>query len=264
MHDNLNHQVAIVTGAGQGIGAAIARTLAAAGACVAVNDLNPDRAQQVAAEIGAAGGQAIAVAADVGSKFQCVHLIETTGAAWGRLDILVNNAAIEPNTPILKMDEWEWMRCLDVNLKGTFFMSQLCGRVMAEQNQLAKESQSGEGSGGVIVNIGSTAGIATALEGRAAYCASKAGMVGFARECAREFAAYGIRVNTVLPGLIDTPLTERGRQEAATLSRWLERIPLGRLGLAEEVAQVVLFLCSQGSSYMTGSVLTVDGGRVMV
>lgn len=251
----LKDKVAIVTGAGQGIGEAIAKTLAAAGAAVAVNDLNPDRAKRVATEIRTAGGQAIDIAADVGNKFQCVHLIETTRAEWGRLDILVNNAAVEPKTSILKMDEWEWMRCLDVNLKGTFMMSQLCGRVMADEN---KER------GGVIVNIGSTAGVAVPLEGRAAYCASKAGMVGFARECAREFAAYGIRVNTVLPGLIETPLTEKGRKEAQTLEKWLDSIPLQRLGTAEEVAQVVLFLCSDASSYMTGSIVTVDGGKVMV
>jgi len=248
--NELIDKVAIVTGAGQGIGEAIARVLAAAGACVAVNDLNPDRAKRVAADICAAGGRAIDVAADVGNKFQCVHLIETTRAEWGRLDILVNNAAVEPKISILKMDEWEWMRCLDVNLKGTFMMSQLCGRVMADEN---KER------GGVIVNIASTAGVATAAEGRAAYCASKAGMVGFARECAREFAAYGIRVNTVLPGVIET---ERG--DPQTLENWLDEIPLKRLGAAEEVAQVVLFLCSDASSYMTGSIVAVDGGKVLV
>lgn len=251
----LKDKVAIVTGGGQGIGEAIARTLAAAGASVAVNDLNPDRAKRVATEIRDAGGRAIDVAADVGNKFQCVHLIETTRAEWGRLDILVNNAAVEPKTSILKMDEWEWMRCLDVNLKGTFMMSQLCGRVMADEN---KER------GGAIVNIGSTAGVAVPLEGRAAYCASKAGMVGFARECAREFAAYGIRVNTVLPGMIETPLTEKGRNDPQTLERWLDSIPLQRLGTADEVAQVVLFLCSDASSYMTGSIVSVDGGKVMV
>ena len=250
----LTNKVAIVTGAGQGIGAAIARALALAGARVAVNDLNPDRAQKTAVSIQQAGGQAIAVAADVANKFQCVHLIETTRAEWGQLDILVNNAAVEPVASILKMDEWDWSRCFDVNLKGTFFMSQLCGRVMADEN---KER------GGAIVNIASTAGVSVPLANRAAYCASKAGMVGFARECAREFAAYGIRVNTVLPGIIDTPLTEPLQQNEALMARWQQEIPLGRIGLADEVAQTVLFLCSDASSYMTGSTLTVDGGRVM-
>jgi len=191
MEKNKQAKVAIVTGAGQGFGADIAQTLAAAGVRVAVNDINPDRAQRTAVSIREAGGEAIAVAADVANKFQCAHLIETTRAEWGQLDILVNNAAIMPRSTIIKLDEWEWNRCLEVNLKGTFFMSQLCGRVMADENQAR--------GGGVIINIASTAGVQTSLENRAAYCASKAGVVGFARECAREYAQYGIRVHTLLP-----------------------------------------------------------------
>ena len=183
-------KVAIVTGAGQGLGAVIAQTLAADGVRVAVNDINPDRAERTAVAIRNAGGEAIAIAADVANKFQCVHLIETTRAEWGQLDILVNNAAIMPSSTIIKLDEWEWNRCLEVNLKGTFFMSQLCGRVMADENQER---------GGVIINIASRAGLHLPLESRAAYCASKAGVVGFSRECAREYAQYGIRVHTLLP-----------------------------------------------------------------
>jgi 3-oxoacyl-[acyl-carrier protein] reductase len=240
----LDHRVAIVTGAGQGIGAAIARTLAAAGARVAVNDLNPDRAERTAQAILAAGGVALAVDGDVSNKFQCVNIVETTRAAWGRLDILVNNAGIAPSSSILKTDEWEWQRVLDVNLKSVFFMSQLCGRVMADENRER---------GGVIVNVASTAGALTALPHQAAYCASKAGIVGFARECAREFAAYGIRVNTVLPGAIDTPAAQETERP----------IPLARLGQAEEVANAVLFLCSDAGSYITGSALTVDGGLTL-
>ena len=190
MENNQDRKVGIVTGAGQGLGAVIAQALAADGVRVAVNDINPDRAARTAVSIREAGGEAIAVAADVANKFQCSHLIETTRAEWGRLDILVNNAAIMPSSSILKLDEWEWNRCLEVNLKGTFFMSQLCGRVMVDENQAR---------GGVIVNIASTAGVETSLESRAAYCASKAGVVGFARECAREYARYGIRVHTLVP-----------------------------------------------------------------
>lgn len=186
----LTDKVAIVTGAGQGIGAAIAHRLAAAGVRVAVNDLNPDRAERVASMIQQAGGQATAVAADVANKFQCVHLVETTRATWGQLDIVVNNAAVRPQVSLLAMDEWDWNRCLDVNLKGTFFMSQLCGRVMADENK---------DRGGVIINIASTAGVITSLAGRGAYCASKAGVVGLTRECAREFAGYGIRVYALVP-----------------------------------------------------------------
>ncbi|MDX1614882.1 MAG: SDR family NAD(P)-dependent oxidoreductase [Candidatus Promineifilaceae bacterium] len=255
MEYRLDQQVAIVTGAGQGLGAAIARVLAGAGARIAVNDLNPDRAQRVAQAIQDSGGQALAVTADVSSKFQCVHLIETTRAEWGRLDILVNNASVEPHVSILKMDEWDWNRCLDVNLKGTFFMSQLCGRVMADENAER---------GGVIINIAAAAGVKMPLADRAAYCASKAGVVGFARECAREFAQYGIRVNTILPGLMDTPRTAlRGGDEADRRRQWEAQLPMGRLGQAEEAAAVVLFLSSQASSYMTGATLTVAGGLVM-
>jgi NAD(P)-dependent dehydrogenase (short-subunit alcohol dehydrogenase family) len=254
MELRLDDKVAIVTGAGQGIGEAIALTLAAAGARVAVNDLNPDRADRVAAEIVAAGGQAIAVQADVANKYQCVTLVEATRAAWGRLDILINNAAVEPTIPILTMDEWDWDRCLNVNLKGVFLMSQLCGRVMADEN--------GE-RGGVIVNISSIAGVEIPLMNRAAYCASKAGMVGFARECAREFAAYNIRVNTVVAGVFITPMTEAARQNPEMMAKWRREIPMERLGDVAEIAGVVLFLCADASSYMTGSTVTVDGGKVM-
>lgn len=249
----LDDKVAIVTGGGQGIGAAIATTLAAAGARVVVNDLNPDRAERVADTIISGGGQAIAVAADVSNKFQCAHLVETTRDRWGQLDALVNNAGIMPRASILKMDEWDWNRCLEVNLKGVFFMTQLCGRVMAEENQAR---------GGVVVNVAATAGVKDPLPERAAYCAASAGIVGFARECAREFAHYNIRVNTVLPGVIDTPLAQfKMSEETAVLP---STIPLQRLGRPNEVAQAVLFLCSDASSYVTGATLTIDGGRTML
>ena len=254
MEISLQDKVAIVTGAGQGLGEAIAHALAGAGAKVAVNDLNPDRAERVAAAIRAAGGEAIGVVADVSNKFQCVSLVEATREAWGRLDVLVNNAGIEPVAPILTMDEWDWTRCIDVNLKGVFFMSQLVGRVMAEENL---------GRGGAIVNISSIAGVEIPLMHRAAYCASKAGMVGFARECAREFAAYGIRVNTIVAGVFITPMTEKARQNPAMMEKWMGEIPLRRLGDADEIARVALFLCSDAASYMTGSTITVDGGKVM-
>ncbi len=205
MDNSLHNKVAIVTGAGQGVGAAIAQALAAAGVRVAVNDINPDRAERTAVAIRESGGQAIAVAADVANKFQCVHLVETTRAEWGQLDILVNNAAVMPRSTLLRLDEWDWNRCLEVNLKGPFFMSQLCGRVMADENQ---------DRSGVIVNIASTAGVQTPLESRAAYCASKAGVVGFSRECAREYAGYGLRVHVLVP---DEERPSSPQQIAATI-----------------------------------------------
>lgn len=187
MQNELMGRVAIVTGAGRGVGAAVARMLAAAGVRVAVNDLNPDRAERVAEAIVAAGGETLAVQADVANKFQCVKLVEATRAQWRRLDILVNAAHVSPQASILKMDEWDWNRCLEVNLKGIFFMSQLCGRVMDDSRR-----------GGVIVNVLSEAGVSVAMENHAAFCASQAGVMGFARECAREYAAYGIKVHTLL------------------------------------------------------------------
>lgn len=196
MVNPLQNKIAIVTGAGRGSGAAIAHSLSAAGACVAVNDLNPDRAERTAAAIRQAGGQAMGITADISNKFQCVHLVESTRQEWGQLDILVNNAAVRPSSTILKMDEWAWQRCLDVNLKGTFFMSQLAGGVMADENQER---------GGVIVNIASTAGFETSFPGAAAFTASKAGVAGFTRECAREFAAYNIRVSAILPDPDESP-----------------------------------------------------------
>ncbi len=248
MKFGLKSKVAIVTGAGQGIGKAIAENLAAAGAAVAVNDLNPDRASRVAKQINSDGGEAIAVSGDVSNKFQCVNLIETTRDQWGQIDILVNNAGIMPKASILKMDEWDWNRCFEVNLKSVFFMSQLCGRVMADENHER---------GGSIVNIASVVGNQIALNDRAAYSANSAGIVGFSKTCASEFASFNVRVNTILAGLIDTTMISNELREETAV------IPLNRLGLAEDVAQAALYLCTEASSYVTGSTITIDGGKTL-
>lgn len=226
MDVRLDKQVAIVTGAGKGGGAAIAQALAAAGARVAVNDINPDRAQAVTQAIVDEGGEALAIQADVANKFQCVKLVEATRAEWGRLDILVNYAHVTPTSTILKLDEWDWTRCLDVNLKGVFFMSQLCGRVMDDQKE-----------GGAIVNVVSTAGVSVPRPQQAAFCASQAAVVGFARECAREYAAYGISVDTVIG---DEP-------DSAAL------------------AEAVLTLCAGGPDNrpLGGRIVTIDGSPIM-
>lgn len=189
-HDNaaLAGKVAIVTGAGHGAGAAIAQALAEAGARVAVNDINPDRAHRVAAEIRRRGGTAIDVTADVSNRFQCVNLIETTRAEWGRLDILVNYASIRPVAPVVKMDEWELMRCVDVNLKSAFFMSQLVGRVLADQNS------AGDAGGSIVI----IAAPEPEGDGLAAYAATQAALPAFGRACAREFAPLGISVHTIV------------------------------------------------------------------
>lgn len=226
MQQQLTNQVAIVTGAGRGIGAAIATRLAAAGVRVAVNDLNPDRAQRIADEINTSGGTAIAVAADVANKFQCVHLIESTRDAWGQLDILVNYAATVPNVSILKMDEWDWNRCFEVNLKGTFFMTQLCGRVMADEN--------GE-RGGVIVNVCSTQGLETAVSNRSAYAANSAGIVGFTKACGVELTPHHIRTYAVMTTVENSNET-----------------------YGNKVAESVLALCPRTAKYKAGTALTVN------
>ena len=209
----LSGKVVIITGAGQGVGAMIAKTLAEAGAKVVVNDINPDRAERTAAAIRHAGGEAVGITADISNKFQCSHLVDSTRREWGRVDILVNNAAIKPGSSILNTDEFEWQRVMDVNLKGAFFMSQLVGRVMADKNQADKnqadknqadknQADESQEQGEVIINIASQAGVAGPLANHAAYAASKAGVVGFTRECAREFAELGIRVHAVV---VDEP-----------------------------------------------------------
>jgi len=251
MNVQLPGKVALVTGAGRGIGRAIALGLAQAGARVAVNDINPDTAERTAREIRDGGGEAIAFAADVANKLAVHTMINGCLERWGRLDILVNNAGVEPKASILTMDEYDWDRTLAVNLKGAFLCSQFAGRAMREQG------------GGVIVNIASIGGHKIPLKDRAAYCASKAGLVGFTRECAREFAAYGIRVNAICPGVIETEMTAQLRQDPEQMRKWLEDIPQGRLGTPEDVVGLVLFLCSEAAAYITGQAIHVDGGKVM-
>jgi NAD(P)-dependent dehydrogenase (short-subunit alcohol dehydrogenase family) len=227
------NKIAIVTGAGRGLGAAIARDLAAAGVRVAVNDINPDRAERTAAAIRADGGEAIAIAADISNKFRCVSLIEEVRAEWDGVDILVNNAAVSGRSSILKLDEWDWQRTIDVNLKGTFFMSQLAGRVMADMMERGG-APSPDPPGGVIVNVASTAGSETALQDQAAYAASKAGVIGFTRECAREYAAYNVRVNAVAPAETPPPAPEA-------------------------LVALVRFLCSDDAAHLSGMILPVGG-----
>jgi len=152
----------------------------------------------------------------------------------------------------LKLDEWDWDRTLNVNLKGAFICSQSAGRMMQQQG------------GGVIVNVASIAGRAAGLRDRSAYVASKTGLIGFTKECAREFAAYNVRVNAVCPGVIITEMTAHLRENEAQMKKWLEDIPLGRLGEPEDVTGLILFLCSDAARYITGQAINVDGGKVMV
>ena len=244
-------KVVLVTGAGRGIGRAIAEAFAARGAIVAANDLTPVNLDLTARLIAEAGGRGKDYIFDVAAKMPVQAMVEQVLDDWGAIDILVNNAGVEPHASILEMDEWDWRRTLDVNLTGPFFTIQSVGRVMRQQGR------------GVIVNIASIAGRAHGLKDRAAYVASKMGLIGLTREAARELAAYNIRVNAVCPGVIETQMTASLRQDEAMVSKWLEDIPLGRLGGVEDVVDLVLFLCSDAAAYLTGQAINLDGGKVM-
>ena len=249
MNTGLGGKIALVTGAGRGIGRAIASGLARAGAMVAVNDINPDSCERVAAELASASA---ALHADVSNKHAVQAMIDGVLERWGRLDILVNNAGVEPHASLLTLDEWDWRRTIDVNLTGPFLCTQSAARVMKDTG------------GGVIINIASIAGRAGGLRDRSAYVASKMGLIGLTKECARELAVYHIRVNAVCPGVIETEMTALLRQNEEQMKRWLEDIPQGRLGTPDDVVGLVLFLCSDAAAYITGQAINIDGGKVMI
>lgn len=241
---DLTGKNALVTGAGADVGRAIAFSLAQAGAAVVVNDINPDRAEKVAGEILAAGGKASPWQADVSNRFQVGSLIEAARDTYGKIDLLINAAGVYKVGPMPKVDEWDWRRMLEVNVNGAFFMSQLAGRVMADEG------------GGVIVNLASTAGHPSPLAEGVAYVTSKSALIGMTKQCAREFAPLGIRVNAVCPGNLppDDPASAPPQPANAQ----------GRYGTVEEVASVVLFLCSDAARFITGQAINVDGGESMV
>ena len=246
---SFQNQVILVTGAGRGIGKAIALAFARDGAKVAVNDINPGSCETVAEEIRSGGGEAAAFHADVSNKLAVQAMLIDLEDRWGRVDVLINNAGVAPHKPIVQLDEWDWDRTIDVNLKGAFICSQSVGRMMIKQG------------GGGIVNIASIAGRAAGLRDRSAYVASKTGLIGFTKECAREFAAHQIRVNAVCPGVIVTEMTAHLRDNETQLKKWLEDIPLGRLGEPDDVTGLVLFLCSDAARYITGQAINIDGGK---
>ncbi len=248
---DLTGKVALVTGAGRGIGRAIALGLAQAGARVAVNDVDAASAEQTAETLGAAGFDAAPFPADVSDPTAVDGLIRAVAGRWQRLDLLVNNAGVEPTGSLLDFSIDDWQRTLAVNLTGPFLTSRAAAPHMQAQG------------GGAIVNISSIAGRAAGLRNRAAYVASKTGLLGFTRECAREFAAYNIRVNAVCPGVIITEMTAHLRQNEQMMRKWMEDIPQARLGEPDDVVGLVVFLCSDAARYITGQAINVDGGKVM-
>ena len=246
MSDSLTGKAALVTGAGRGIGRAIALRLARAGARVAVNCArNRDEAEGVAAEIRAAGGEALVICADVTDPAAVEAMVGEVAAAWGGLGILVNNAGIVDDQYLTFMKEEQWRRVLEVSLDGAW----RCSKQAAKQMVRAKW--------GRIVNISSVAALTGDIM-RTNYAAAKAGLLGLTRATARELARYGITVNAVAPGMIETAITldmPTSRREAL-----MGRIPLGRFGAPEEVAEMVAWLCGEGAGYVTGQTLCVDGG----
>lgn len=244
----LSDKVAIITGASRGIGRIIAAALAAQGAKVVASARNAEALESLAAEIKAQGGDVVAVVADVAVEADANNLIEQAVANYGKVDILINNAGITRDGLLLRMKSDDWDAVLDTNLKGAFLCTRAAAKFMSKQRY------------GRIINVSSVVG-EMGNAGQANYCASKAGLLGLTKSVARELARRNVTVNAVTPGFIVTDMTENMTDKAR--EAMTEQIPLGRLGEAEDVANAVLFLASDQSSYITGQVLGVNGGMYM-
>jgi 3-hydroxybutyrate dehydrogenase len=253
----LTNQTAIVTGAARGIGKGIALALARAGAHVVVADINAEAAARAAGEITALGLSAMAAAVDVTQANQVNGMVESALARFGQLDILVNDAGVVSNAPILDLSEEEWDRTIAVNLKGAFLCSRRAAQAMAAHRS------------GRIINIASLSGKVGA-PGQAAYCASKHGVIGLTLVMAIDLAPYGITVNAICPGMNETEMMQqviadraasRGQTTDEVRQGIIVKTPLGRFGRPEDVAEVVLFFASPGAAYITGQAIDVDGGR---
>jgi len=244
----LKGKVALVTGAAQGIGRAVALLLARNGADIAVSDINLEKAEETAKEIELIGPRAMAIRVDVAQFNDVERMVEAILEKFGKVDILVNNAGVTRDKLILRMTEEDWDVVLNINLKGTFNCTKAVVRNMAKQRS------------GKIVSIASVVG-EMGNAGQVNYSASKAGVIGLTKTIAREFAQRGINVNAIAPGYIETPMTEVLPEKVKEDLKRL--IPMERLGKPEDVAEAVLFLVSEESNYITGHVLNVNGGIYM-
>jgi 2-deoxy-D-gluconate 3-dehydrogenase len=244
----LDGQVALVTGASQGLGRHLALALAEAGADVALAARNAVALEEVAAEVKRLGRAALAVRADLARVAEGPRVVADVVERFGRLDVLVNNAGTNVPAPALEVTEEQWDRVVDLNLKGAFFMAQAAGRRMIEQ-----------GHGGRIVNIASQMA-EVGWHDRSVYCATKGGLTQITKVLALEWAPHGVRVNAVGPTFVDTPMTRPMFEDPDFSAAVLRNIPIGRLGRMEEVAAAVVFLASPGADLVTGHHLLADGG----
>ena len=247
---DLKNKVAIITGARRGMGKSHSLKLAKAGAKVVVSDISEEECQKVVEEIKKEGGEAMAVKCDVTKRGEVENMVRTTVSKWGKVDILVNNAGICEFKPFVNLTEEDWDRTLNINLKGEFLCAQAVAKEMMKQKS------------GVIVNIASVAmgQVGMGMPMIVHYCASKGGIVAMTEALAVELAPYNIRINAIAPGAIDTPMAASTKDDPKVLEQTLAMVPMHRLGKAEEVSNLVLFLASDTSSYMTGSTVVIDGG----
>lgn len=247
---NLKNKIALVTGGRRGMGRTHALALAEQGAKVVITDIDANECLPVVEEIKLKGGEATCFKMDVSNKAEVEQVFNEVIKQFGRLDILVNNAGIYFSKPALELTEEDWDKIIDINLKGQFLCAQRAAKEMAKNNW------------GRIINISSVASgqVGIGVSGGAHYTASKGGIIGMSETLAVEWAPFGINVNVVAPGAIDTPMVQAAQLPKEALDIMLQRVPLKRIGRPEEVSAMVVFLASEEASYITGATFYVDGG----